>query len=156
MTRISRTRSTAIVLSLLIAVQTFAADSGQWSNLGILNRGDRVGIVHTNQARTEGRFQSYTDSAITIQADREVLIPRQDVVRVYRRAGMRRLNRALLGAAAGIAAGAILSGTVGDRFRNEGADAPAAQWIGGGAAIGAAIGALTGSGYREVCRIRQP
>ncbi len=144
------------VFSILLAVQAHAMDSGLWSNLGALRRGDRIGIIQSNQKRIEGRFQSVTDSAVTIQACNEIAIPKDEVIRVYRRPGMRRLNRALIGAAAGVAAGAILSATAGDRFRNEGADVPAGQWVGGGAAVGAAIGALTGGGDHEVYRKPAP
>ena len=134
----------------------FAMDPSQWTNVQTLSPGDRVGVVQMNRKRIEGRFQGSTDSAITIQADHEVSIPKTEVVRVYKRGRMTRTTRAAIGAAAGVAAGAILSATAGDRFRNEGQDPQTAAWIAGGAGIGAAVGALTGSGYREIYRRPAP
>ena len=58
--------------------------------------------------------------------------------------------RALIGSAIGVLAGAILTGTVGNRFRNEGQEVPAGLWIAGGAGIGAAVGALAGGGYKTI------
>lgn len=140
----------------LVAMQASAMDLGQWTNLSELGQGDRIGIVQSSQKCVEGRFVGSTADAITIQTDREVTVAKDDVVRVYRRPGLRRIHRAFIGAAAGLAAGAILSGTAGDRFRNEGADVPTGAWAGGGVAIGAAIGVLSGGGYHEIYRKPPP
>lgn len=149
------TRLVAAALTLF-TMQAIAEDLSQWSNLGALHRGDRIGIVQLSQKRIEGWFVRSTDDAITIQADQEVTVARQDVVRVYRRPRLRRIHRILIGSAAGVAAGGILTATVGERFRNEGADVPTGAWVGGGAAIGAAIGALSGGGYHEIYRTTPP
>lgn len=145
------TKLMAAVLALF-EMQAIAMDLSQWDNLGALNPGDRIGIVQMNQKRIEGRYVRTTEDAITIEADQELTVAKQDVVRVYRRPGLRRIHRTIIGAAAGVAAGAILSATVGDRFRNEGASVPAGAWVGGGVAIGAGIGALSGGSYHEIYR----
>jgi hypothetical protein len=77
-------------------------------------------------------------------------VSKENVVRVYRRPRATRGIRALIGGAIGAIAGIVLTGTVGERFRNEGLDVPAGAWIAGGAAISAGIGALTGGGYETI------
>jgi hypothetical protein len=62
-----------------------------------------------------------------------------------RRPRLSRTIRTLLGAAIGLGAGAIVNATLGARFANEGRDITAVT-LGGGAAIGAGIGAISGCG----------
>src|SRR5581483_1098979 len=107
-------------------------------------------IIQSDQKRVEGRFERVTESGITLRTDQELTVTQENVIRVYRKPRANRKIRAAVGAAIGAVAGAILSATAGERFRNEGQDVSAAAWIGGGAAIGAGIGALTGGGYRTV------
>jgi hypothetical protein len=85
-----------------------------------LKSGERIGIIQSHQKRIEGRFQGFTDSAISLSTDRLTTVPRSDVVRVYRPPRINRTKRALIGGAIGLAAGALLTNTAGDRFRNEG------------------------------------
>jgi hypothetical protein len=134
----------ALITVTLAAPIAFASNNADWENVTSLKPGEKVGVIQTNQKRVEGRFQFATESGITIRADREITVPKTEVVRVYRHGGHSRTTKALIGAAIGVAAGGILYGTVGDRFRNEGQDVSAGLWIGGGAGIGAGIGALLG------------
>ena len=139
-----------IVLAAAMAVPAIARDNGLWTNLGDLRPGDRIGLIQSDSKRIEGRFQSFTDSQITLHGDREIAVQKDQVIRVYRRPRLRRPFRALIGAAIGAIAGALLNGTVGDRFRNEGQDLPGGALVGAGAGIGAGIGALSGGGYQTV------
>jgi hypothetical protein len=139
--------------AILIAVLTlplFGADKALWSNLGSLKPGDRIGIVRSDQTHIEGRFESFTASAIAVRTDQVVTVANNDVVRVYRRPRISRPWRALIGGAIGVAAGVLLDQTVGTFFRNEGHDVASGAWIAGGAGIGAGIGALTGGGSSTV------
>jgi hypothetical protein len=137
---------------VFLAASANAQDTSQWANVRTLRPGDRVGVVKSDQKRVEGRFVSVTDNAIFIRTEQEVTVAKQDTVRVYHQTGMKRLHRVLIGAGAGVAAGAILSGTIGDRFRNEGSDPPSGAWIAGAVGVGAVVGALTGGGYHEIYR----
>jgi hypothetical protein len=142
--------STAMILAVVSAFSALANDAGQWDNLRELRRGQRIGVVQSNLKRVEGRFEAFTASAISLEADGLIAVPKENVVRVYRRPRTSRRIRALIGCAIGAVAGIVLNGTVGERFRNEGHDTSAGIWIAGGAGIGAGIGALTGGGYRTI------
>ena len=145
------TRSTAAaILAATVFSVSAAAKQDEWTSLNKLRPGDQIGLIQTDQRRLNGRFQSANESSITLLMDREVTVQKADVLRLYRRSGLSRLTRALIGAAAGIAAGAILTATVGQRFTNEGQDTPAAAWIAGGVGVGAGVAALTGSGYKTI------
>ena len=146
----SKRRSAAALLAAVLTLPAFGADISMWSNLEGLRQGDRIGVVRSDQTRIEGRFQGFTEAAVSLRADQILTLPRDNVVRVYRRPRTRRALRALIGGAIGVVAGAVLTNTAGDRFRNEGQDVPAGAWIAGAAGIGAGIGALSGGGYHTV------
>lgn len=146
---LSKRLATAI-LTAIFTFPVFAEDHSLWSNLGDLEQGARIGIIQSDQKRIEGRFERFTELSISVRTDQITTLARDNVVRVYRRPRIDRTKRALIGAAIGVAAGALLTNTAGDRFRNEGKDVPAGLWIGGGAAIGAGIGSISGGGYQTV------
>ncbi len=141
----------AAVLLLLVQVG-LAQDSGQWSSVQALRKGDRVGVIQADQKRVEGRFESATESRITLQGDQMVSVEKMDVVRVYRPAKHGRAFGAILGGAIGVAGGAVVDGTFGQYLRNEGhgPSAGVITAIGGGA--GAGIGAAVTGGYKTVYR----
>ena len=95
-------------------------------------------------------IESATDSRITLRADRELSLEKGDVVRVYRPPRHGRVFGAVLGGAIGVAAGGVLDGTLGQRFRNE-SDGPAKGLLtAGGAGVGAGIGVAVTGWYRTV------
>jgi hypothetical protein len=133
---------------LVVAVGCAAgADSSQWSAVRDLKKGDRVGLVQSDMKRVEGRFDGASDDAITVDGN---TVSKDRVVRVYRRPGMNRVVRAVVGAGIGAAAGAVADGTAGTRFRNEGTGPALGLITGLSAAGGAGIGAASGGGYKTV------
>lgn len=142
-------------LSIVIVLPGFAADASDWKNIQSLRSGDRIGIIQSDQKRIEGTFRNATDSGISLVADRDVTVPKDNVIRVYRRARVSRIYRTIIGAGIGLAGGAIVNATAGERFRNEGGDITAGAIL-GGAAVGAGIGALTGGGYKTVYQRARP
>jgi hypothetical protein len=142
-------------VSVVLAVGcAFAADTSHWSALRELKKGDRVGVVQMDMKRFEGRFDHATDDAITLVADQTVTVPKDRVVRVYRRPRVNRAVRAVIGAGIGAAAGGLTDGTLGAYFRNESHGPDPGVITALGAAAGAGIGAASGGGYRTVYQKR--
>ena len=137
-------------LLLLAAQAGFAQDTGEWSAVQSLRKGDRVGVIQTNQKRVEGRFESATDARLTLRADQEITLEKSDVVRVYRPARHGRAFGALIGGAIGLAAGGVTDATVGQYFRNETGGTPKGVITAIGGAAGAGIGVAVTGGYRTV------
>lgn len=126
-----------------------ALGAQDWSGVQALRKGDRIGVIQANQKRVEGRFESATDSRITLEG---ISLEKAEVVRVYRPARRRRLFGAVVGGAIGVACGGIMDGTLGQRFRNEG-DSPAKGVLtAAGAGVGVGIGVAVTGGYRTVYR----
>ena len=96
-------RMAAVILAAIIASPAFAGDDRSWANLGTLKPGDRIGVIQSDRKRIEGRFTGFADSGISVRADRETTVPKESVIRVYRRPRMRRPFRAAIGAAFGLA-----------------------------------------------------
>jgi hypothetical protein len=134
-----------VAVMLLMAAAAFSQD---WSRVQALAPGKRVGVV-TAKDKVEGTFRSASERAITIDAGREVTVPKEDIRRVYTRSAFNRWVRTFIGAGAGAATGALLNSTVGTRFSNEGQDV-SGPIIGASTGIGAGIGALTGSGNKTI------
>jgi hypothetical protein len=139
-----------IAVLLLAAQAGFAQDPSQWSSLQALRKGERVGLIQADQKRLEGRFESATDARITLQADQLITLEKAEVVRVYSPARHSRVFGVVLGGAIGVAAGGVMDGTVGQRFRNEGTSPARGLLTAGGGAVGAGIGAAVTGGYRTV------
>jgi hypothetical protein len=132
---------------VLMAWCAFGADTSQWTGVREFKKGDRVGVVQADLKRVEGRFQSATDDAITVDG---VTVTKDRVVRVYRRPRVNRGVRAVIGAGIGAVAGAVVDGTFGTYLRNEGHGSDPGVITGIGAAVGAGVGAASGGGYRTV------
>jgi hypothetical protein len=147
---VRKRKLTAMFLADAFPFAALAADQAQWDDLRELRRGQRIGVVQSDLSNVEGRFEAFSDSTISLRADRDITLPKENVVRVYRRPRVGRGIRAIIGGAIGIIAGIILTETVGGRYRNEGEDVPAGLWIAGEAGVGAAVGALSGGGYTTI------
>ncbi|MGO9013047.1 MAG: hypothetical protein ACLQPN_23360 [Bryobacteraceae bacterium] len=145
-------RLALIVVTLaMAALPTVAGDTSQWRRVQRLRAGTRISIDLTDQRRVEGRFMRASETDLTYEASRETTVSRDTVVRISRRPRLSRKMRTLLGAAIGLAGGAIVNATLGAHFSNEGRDITAIT-LASGAAVGAGIGAITGGGYKTIYR----
>jgi len=78
-------RLTTALFLLSSALPLFGGATGDWTTLETLQRGETIGIAQSDQKAMEGRFERVTDSGITLWADREVTVSRENVIRVYRK-----------------------------------------------------------------------
>ena len=152
MGEIIRNRIAAILLAAVVAAPAFAADNQNWGHLNTVKTGQRIGVIQKDGKRVEGTFAAITDSEISVQSAQIVKVPKENVVRVYSRPRLSRTWHVAIGAGAGLALGAVLNGTVGQYFRNEGHDTSPAVWLGAGAALGAGLGAASGGGDHTLYR----
>jgi hypothetical protein len=135
----------------LAALPAVARDTSQWSRVQGLQAGRMIAVDLSDQRRVECRFVRASETDLTYETSREITVSRDSVVGVYQAPRLRRWMRTLLGAAIGLGGGAIVNGTLGRYFRNEGHDITAVT-LGSGGAAGAVIEALTGGGYKTVYR----
>jgi hypothetical protein len=131
------------VLAFLLAEAVAAGASDSWTALLALSPGEHV-RVQTASERHEGTLtgKSATGITITPATGGPVAVERADVQRVFVRTKSHRLRNAIIGTAIGVAAGAVLYGTLGSWFRNEGRDDTSwmlAAPIGIGAGVSAAL-----------------
>ena len=136
-----------LAITVLVVCALGAQD---WSGVRALHQGDRIGVIQANQKRVEGRFESATESRITLQSDQAISLEKADVVRVYRPARHGRVFGAVVGGAIGVAAGGVMDGTLGQRFRNESNGPAKGLLTAAGAGVGAGVGAAVTGGYRTV------
>lgn len=152
MGEIMKSRIVAMLLAAVVAVPAFAAENQDWGQLNSLKQGQRIGVVQKDGKKVEGTFAGLTDADIAITAGQVVKVPKDNVVRVYRRPRLTRVWHVAIGAGAGVVLGAVLNGTVGQYLRNESHDTAPAVWIGAGAALGAGLGAASGGGDQTLYR----
>jgi len=136
---------------LFLVACCYAADNSDWKAVRELHKGDRVGLIQTDMKRVEGRFESASDDAITVDG---VTVTKDHVVRVYHRPLMNRAVRAVVFGAIGAAAGGAVDGTFGAYLRNESHGPDPGLITGLTAAAGAGVGAVSGGGYKTVYRRR--
>ena len=130
-------RQIALMLAAALAGPVLGADNSAWSNLSDTQTWNADWDHPSGHEAGGGKFRRlHGSSGISVRTDREINLRKEEVVRVYRRPRASRPIRAAVGAAIGAAGGAILSSTVGTRFRNEGQECPMPHTL--GAALGLA------------------
>lgn len=100
--------------------------------------------VETATGKQIGTLLSASDEALrfTTTEGTDVSVGRTEIRKVYVRTKSHRVRNAIIGTAVGVAVGAVIYGTLGALFRNEGRDDTAlmlAVPIGIGSAVGAAL-----------------
>ena len=92
-----------------------------WETLRGLKPEDRIKVRAADGTQYKGRFRSLSANAISLETGRGAAsVDRTRVSRVEVRSASRRIRRAVIAAAAGLALGATLDQTAGAYFRNEG------------------------------------
>jgi hypothetical protein len=124
----------------LLQTAIFGAD---WTRVTALRAGETVRI-ETASGKQTGRFISASDEAVrfTSGGGLEVSVARSEAKRVYVQSQSRRVRNTIIGAAVGVAVGAVIYGTLGTLFRNEGDEQTGymlALPIAAGTAVGAAL-----------------
>lgn len=134
-----------LVFVISPAIGWTQAGLDSWENLSALRPGQKIQIVETKLKSHFGTFVGYTADTISMRVGKsEVTVPKSDVLRVSDRERSHTGRNALIGmgvgAAAGIAAGAIAAATYHE---------PGEGWLytlftlpagaGAGAVVGAAI-----------------
>ena len=148
-------RWTALV-AFLAASGSLLADSDDWGRVKALPTGENVTVIQSDMKSVRGTLRATSDEEIVVASGvADVTIPRVRVVRISRhRARNRVTNAVVLGVAGGlIGAGAMRFG-IACAETNDGCRNTALAAI-GGAAGGAAIGALALPDTAEVYRIRK-
>ena len=133
--------SMAVVLTL--APQLAAAD---WSRVAGIRAGDNI-RVETASGKQNGRLVAATDDELrlTPASGTEVAVRRSDVRRVFVQSRSNRVRNTIIGAAVGVGIGAVLYGTLGTLFRNEG-DEQTGYMLAVPIAVGTAVGAAMPTG----------
>ncbi|MBI4458946.1 MAG: hypothetical protein HY648_02665 [Acidobacteria bacterium] len=155
-------RLTLITLSVLLLATVAGAQTPEQSrdNLKTLREGEKIQVVDQKLKSQNGTFVSFSEEAITFQADKDaVTIQRADVFRVSSREHPRRGHSALVGLGVGAAVGAAAGAAVGAAL-GEGGDLGRALTAGlgalyfapVGAGIGAGLGAAFSSSYPTIYR----
>jgi len=131
-----------ILTTALLAAPKYACSQefSLWQGLEALESGHKI-RVETAKGKQTGTLVRLSDDAITFHSGRvgEVTIPRSEVTRVFAQSDSHRVRNTVIGLAVGAAIGAVLYGTIGQLFRNEGAES--AGFLGVPIGVGTAIGA---------------
>jgi hypothetical protein len=143
-----------ILLLIILCAVPLCAQS--WDGLRGLTAGERVVVQVTDGQEQKGLFRAVSADALTLGSDSgEISIEKARIQRVKVRSTGRRVRNLLIGAAIGVAVGAVTDQTLGTYFRNESGQSSGARAatylapIGIFGGIGAALPA-----YRTVYRNR--
>jgi hypothetical protein len=135
-----------LALILCSTQLAMAAADAAWTAVAALTPGQTV-RVQTATERHDGVLASVSDSAVTLtpKLGGTVSVDRTNVQRVYVRKGSHRVRNTIIGAAVGVGVGAVIYGTLGSWFRNEGHESTE-YMLAVPIAVGTGIGAALPSG----------
>jgi hypothetical protein len=129
----------ALAIFVLLSGNCFAEskDKSLWENLKELKQGQKIQVIQWNSVTFEGKFQSFSEDAVTFEVKKmKLIIKRKDIRRVAKASG--RGGHALIGLGIGSAVGLIgISANEGDGVYIAMALLPV--FAGGGAIVGAAM-----------------
>jgi hypothetical protein len=129
-------------MTTLLCILLLAAAEGSWSQVESLAAETKIQVVKRDRKSLSGEFVRATANEIVVNSGGQAItVPQADVVRVSRSAG--RARNAILGAAIGVGAAAVLGGILRTRLNNEAGNGDQALGVAlaAGAGAGAGIGA---------------
>lgn len=139
-------------MALVALIFPVFADSDDWGRVKTLATGEKVTVIQSDMKSMRGALDAASDQEIVVAG---VTIPKSRVVRVSsHKRGRRVSNAVLLGLVGGLAGAAATRFGVACAETNDGCRNAALAAI-GGAAGGAAIGALALPDTVEVYRIKK-
>jgi len=147
---ITAVRGWILLIVVMIIIGLPATACGQkakdsWSNLNALKAGQGIEVIESNMKNHNGRFAAITEESLSMQEKgSDVLIKREDVVRVSTGSGPKRGEHAVIGLVAGGLIGAGIGALAGSSHGFFGASDRGIAAL-GGIAIGAPSGALVGA-----------
>ena len=152
-----------LVIGAILPLHLCAAErsDSSWENLRQLRAGQQIQVVEMSFKSQDGRFLLLSEAALSFRVkDREISIPRKEVLRVSLRGGHRRLRNVLLGMLVGGGIG-LAVGAAHDRkydCNDPSSDYCYHKFAGGviGLGIGAAGGAVLPTGQRILYRATSP
>jgi len=130
----------SLVIFALLSGTCFAEnkDKSPWENLDQLKQGQKIQVIQWNSVKFEGKFQSFSDDAVTFEVKKmKLVLKRKDIRRVAKASG--RGTHALIGLGIGSVAGLIVVGANSEGEGIYGALAAFPVIAGSGAAVGAAM-----------------
>ena len=133
---------TKIIASLLFAATTLLAAEGSRADVMALRPNEKIQVVKRDRKSLRGEVVGVDSGKITLTVGGQgIAVAKADVLRVSRSAG--RGRNALIGAAIGVGASAVVGGPLQQRIHNEPAigKQALAAFLAFGGGIGAAIGA---------------
>ena len=130
------------IATLLLAAATLLGAEGSWADVVALRPNEKIQVVKRDKKSLQGEVVRADAEHVTLTVGGQATsVAKADVVRISRSAG--RTRNALLGAAIGVGASAVVGAFLQKRLYNEGGNGDqalaASLAVGGG--LGAAIGA---------------
>jgi hypothetical protein len=150
------------LLALIATAATCAAQSpGGWTSVQALSSGTEVRLAIAKSNAVSGKLESATDNSLTINpGGSPQSFQRQQITRVLVKTEARRKRSTWIGLSVGAGSAAAIEGAIAlscGGFCTDARTSHKAAFIGGGIALGAAVGALFGAalsrgGWREIYR----
>ena len=148
-----------VLTALLVTVATSVAQPPEgWSSVKSLSSGTQVRIALAESHTVTGKFQSVTDTSLTVSTGGgPKSIDRQQVRQLSARTQARRKRSTLIGLAVGAGGGAAIGGAAASSCSGSICGGHGAALVAGGTGGGALVGALIGAavshgGWREIYR----
>ncbi len=140
--------------TLVLALTLFLADESDWSALSRLKAGDRVHVVQVNKTTVSGHYRNNSADNLVIESEgAEQAIPKNAVVRVSLKTNPHRVrNGIILGIVGGLAGAGAMRFGLACAETDDGCNNTKLAAV-GGAAGGAAIGALLPGGSTVIYRV---